>query len=75
MPGIPVGDHYPEIHRVNELPQVTMLPVSRIQIFFSYIPPDFAPSERLRQTLPSDTAHPSLWYISILLFCYGYTVN
>lgn len=26
MPGIPVGDYYPEIHRVNELPQVPLLP-------------------------------------------------
>lgn len=27
MPGIPVGDHYPEIHRATELPQVPM-PIS-----------------------------------------------
>ncbi len=28
VPGIPAGDYYPEIHRVSELPQVLMLPIS-----------------------------------------------
>ncbi|KAM3598054.1 uncharacterized protein V6R79_012859 [Siganus canaliculatus] len=38
MPGIPVGDYYPEIHRVNEFPQVQPISwteiVSRIRLFF-----------------------------------------
>lgn len=87
MPGIPVGDYYPEIHRVNELPQVPMLPIFYAENSFPH--PSFLlrqPSANLtseRQLQPllwapfSDTIHPGPWYFCVLFFLGGhsYIVN
>lgn len=88
MPGIPVGDYYPEIHRVNELPQVPILPISYEENSFPHSsfllrqPSANLPSERPLQPLlwaPSSDTVPSLWYFCVLVclgvFCHSYIVN
>lgn len=61
MPGIPVGDYYPEIYRVNELPQVPLLPISYTEIVSHHPSAAFGLCKAtLRKTVATSSQAPSL---------------
>lgn len=76
MPGIPVGDYYPEIHTANGLPQVPMVPATYTEI----VPESLSSSPWRRRLQPLlcapswNTLHPDLWWCSALFF-HTLTVN